>query len=38
MYLVVGQTSSKELGGNNKDLKNYFLYYNKDGEKKKYFS
>ncbi len=31
-YLVVGQTSSKELGGNNKDLISYFLKYDKNGK------
>ena len=37
-YQIVGQTSAKELGGNNKDLKSYFLYYDKDGKKLRYFS
>lgn len=37
-YLIVGQSSSKELGGNNKDLKSYFLYYDKDGKKVGYAS
>ena len=31
-YMIVGQTSSKELGGNNKDLIPYFLKYNKNGK------
>ena len=31
-YTIVGQTSSKELGGNNKDLIPYFLKYNKNGK------
>ena len=31
-YLIVGQTSSKELGGNNKDLISYFLKYDKNGK------
>ena len=31
-YLIGGQTSSKELGGNNKDFRVYFLQYNKDLE------
>ena len=35
-YLVSGQTSSKELGGNNKDFRVYFLEYNKDFEKEWY--
>ena len=29
---IDGQTSSKELGGNNKDLIPYFLKYNKNGK------
>ena len=32
VYTIVGQTSSKELGGNNKDLIPYFLKYNKNGK------
>lgn len=31
-YMIVGQTSSKELGGNNKDLIPYFLKYDKNGK------
>ncbi len=37
-YLIVGQTSSKELGSNNKDFKPYFLYYSKDGKKEQFYS
>jgi len=37
-YLIVGQTSSKELGGNNKDFKSYFLHYTKDGKRNEYLS
>ncbi len=32
-YIVVGQTSSKELGGNNKDLTSFFLTYDKKGKR-----
>ena len=32
-YLIGGQTSSKELGGNNKDFRTYFLKYNKSFKK-----
>lgn len=31
-YLVVGQTSSSELGGNNKDFVPFFLTYDKEGK------
>ncbi len=31
-YTIVGQTSSKELGGNNKDLIPLLLKYNKNGK------
>lgn len=37
-YMVVGQTSSTELGGNNKDLKGYFLEYDKNGKILSYYS
>lgn len=32
-YLIGGSTSSKELGGNNKDFRTYFLKYDKDLKK-----
>lgn len=37
-YLVVGQTSSKELGSNNKDFISYFLCYDTNGNRKDYWS
>ncbi len=37
-YTIIGQTSSKELGGNNKDLKSYFLEVDKKGKKLGYHS